>query len=141
MSSVHPPAAAAECTAKLSGSRSIEIWGDGSQKRSFTFIDDCIYGTQAILESDIREPINLGSRELVTINELVTIVEEIAGTKLQRRYDPTAPKGVHGRNSDNTMIRELLGWEPNTSLRAGMEGTYRWVHQQMVRDRHLVAAV
>jgi len=127
--------------AKLSGSRSIEIWGDGSQKRSFTFIDDCIYGTQAILESDIREPINLGSRELVTINELVTIVEEIAGTKLQRRYDPTAPKGVHGRNSDNTMIRELLGWEPNTSLRAGMEGTYRWVHQQMVRDRHLVAAV
>ena len=77
----------------------------------------------------------------MTINELVTIVEEIAGTKLRRRYDPTAPKGVHGRNSDNTMIRELLGWEPNTSLRAGMEATYRWVHQQMVRDRHLVAAV
>src|SRR5437667_2656950 len=127
--------------AKLSGSRSIEIWGDGSQKRSFTFIDDCIYGTQAILQSDIREPINLGSSELVRIDDLITIVEEIAGTKLQRRYDPTAPKGVHGRNSDNTMIRELLGWEPNTSLRAGMEGTYRWVHQQMVRDRHLVAAV
>src|SRR5437867_6602806 len=127
--------------AKLAGAHAIEIWGDGTQRRSFTFIDDCIYGTQAILESDIREPLNLGSRELVTINELVTIVEEIAGVKLWRKYDPTAPKGVQGRNSDNKMIRDLLGWEPNTSLRAGMEATYRWVHQQMVRDRHLVAAV
>src|SRR5207237_3254242 len=127
--------------AKLAGSHSIEIWGDGTQRRSFTFIDDCIDGTQAILESDIREPINLGSSELVTINELVTIVEEIAGVKLQRRYDPVAPKGVHGRNSDNTMIRKLLGWEPHTSLRTGMAATYRWIHKQMVRDQHLVAAV
>ena len=118
--------------AKLAGSHTIEIWGDGTQRRSFTFIDDCIYGTQAILESDIREPINLGSSELVSINELVTIVEEIAGVKLQRKYDPAAPKGVQGRNSDNTMICGLLRWEPNTSLHIGMEGTYRWIYNQMV---------
>jgi nucleoside-diphosphate-sugar epimerase len=118
--------------AKLAGSHSIEIWGDGTQRRSFTFIDDCIYGTQAILESDIRQPINIGSSELVTINELVAIVEEIAGVQLRRKYDPAAPKGVHGRNSDNTMIRDLLGWEPNTPLHTGMETTYRWIYDQMV---------
>src|SRR6266516_3380009 len=88
--------------AKLSGLRTIEIWGDGTQMRSFTFIDDCIYGTQAILESDIREPLNLGSSELVSIDDLVTMVEDIAGVKLQRNYDRAAPKGVRGRNSDNT---------------------------------------
>ena len=118
--------------AELAGSHTIEIWGDGTQRRSFTFIDDCIYGTQAILESDIREPINVGSSELVSINELVTIVEEIAGLRLRRKYDPAAPKGVQGRNSDNTMIRELLGWEPNTPLHIGMEATYRWIYDQMV---------
>ena len=118
--------------AKLAGSHTIEIWGDGTQRRSFTFIDDCIYGTQAILGSDIREPINVGSSELVSINELVTIVEEIAGVQLRRKYDPEAPKGVQGRNSDNRMIRDLLGWEPNTSLHIGMEATYRWIYDQMV---------
>src|SRR2546427_5356431 len=118
--------------AKLAGSHSIEIWGDGTQRRSFTFIDDCIYGTQAILESDIREPVNIGSSELVSINELVTIVEEIAGVQLRRQYDPAAPKGVQGRNSDNSMIRDLLGWEPTTPLQIGMEATYRWIHDQMV---------
>ena len=122
--------------AKLAGSPTIEIWGDGTQRRSFTFIDDCIYGTQAILESDIREPVNLGSSELVTINELVTIVEEIAGVKLRRKYDPTAPKGVQGRNSDNSMIRDLLGWEPNTSLHKGLEATYRWIYNQMLGPAH-----
>jgi nucleoside-diphosphate-sugar epimerase len=94
------------------------------------YIDDCLYGTQRILESDILEPINLGSDELVTINGLVDIVEEIAGVELKRTYDLSAPKGVNGRNSDNTRIREELGWEPPTSLRVGLERTYRWIYDQ-----------
>src|SRR6266705_3662951 len=92
--------------AKLSGRHEIEIWGDGHQTRSFMYIDDCLKGTQAILASDIQEPINLGSSELVTIDRLVDIVEEIAGVKLKRNYDPGAPKAVNGRNSDNTRIRQ-----------------------------------
>jgi len=123
--------------AKMSGQRDIEIWGDGRQTRSFMYIDDCLHGTQRILSSDILDPINLGSSELVTINQLVDIVEEIAGMKLNRRYDPTAPKGVNGRNSDNTLIQKLLGWEPSIPLRVGMETTYRWIHDQMVAGRRL----
>jgi GDP-D-mannose 3',5'-epimerase len=117
--------------AKLSGRRDIEIWGDGSQKRSFTFIDDCIQGTQRIMHGNVREPLNLGSDELVSINELVDLVEDIAGIKLQRRYRPDAPKGVHGRNSDNTRIRALLGWAPSIRLRDGLEKTYAWVFEQV----------
>jgi nucleoside-diphosphate-sugar epimerase len=117
--------------AKLSGSQEIEIWGDGEQTRSFTYIDDCVDGTLALMESDIAEPINIGSSELVTINQLVDVVEEIAGIKLRRRYDPSAPQGVRGRNSDNTMIRARLGWEPSTPLRVGMEKTYRWIHGRL----------
>jgi GDP-D-mannose 3', 5'-epimerase len=117
--------------AELSGRHEIEIWGDGLQTRSFTYIDDCVYGTRALTASDISEPINVGSSELVTINELVDIVEEIAGVTLERQYDLSAPKGVRGRNSDNTMIRERLGWEPGTSLRAGLEPTYRWIRDQV----------
>jgi GDP-D-mannose 3', 5'-epimerase len=117
--------------AKMSGKHEIEIWGDGNQTRSFMFIDDCLKGTRAILESDIREPINLGSSELVTINQLVDIVEDIAGVKLHRRYDLGAPKGVNGRNSDNTRIQEYLGWEPSIRLRDGMEKTYQWIEQEM----------
>jgi nucleoside-diphosphate-sugar epimerase len=124
--------------AKLSGGREIEIWGDGEQTRSFTYIDDCLRGTRAIMDSDIDEPINLGSAELVTVNGLVDIVEEIAGTSLERRYDTSAPKGVRGRNSDNTMIRERLGWEPDTPLRAGLEDTYRWIHDELVGRPGLV---
>jgi GDP-D-mannose 3', 5'-epimerase len=116
--------------AKLSGSSQIDIWGDGEQTRSFMYIDDCIYGSQAILDSDILEPINLGSSEMVTINQLVDIVEEIAGTKLERQYDLSAPKGVRGRNSDNTMIKARLGWEPSISLHAGLEKTYAWIFDQ-----------
>src|ERR671918_2565770 len=114
--------------AKLSGHHQIEIWGDGEQTRSFMYIDDCLYGTEAILESDILEPINLGSSEMVTINELVDIIEEIAGVTLARRYNLDAPKGVRGRNSDNTMILDRLGWEPSTPLRTGLEATYRWIY-------------
>ena len=117
--------------AKLTGGDEIEIWGDGEQTRSFMYIDDCLYGTTRIMESDIREPINLGSAELVTINQLVDIAEEIAGVRLKRRYDLGAPKGVRGRNSDNTMIRERLGWEPSTSLAVGLEKTYSWIHDEL----------
>jgi GDP-D-mannose 3', 5'-epimerase len=116
--------------AKLSGASYIDIWGDGEQTRSFMYIDDCVHGSKAILDSDILDPINLGSSEMVTINQLVDIVEDIAGTKLERRYDLSAPKGVRGRNSDNTMIQERLGWEPSISLHDGLEKTYAWIFDQ-----------
>jgi nucleoside-diphosphate-sugar epimerase len=96
------------------------------------YIDDCLEGTQMIMASDVVEPINLGSDESVTINQLVDIVEEIAGITLRRKYDLGAPKGVNGRNSDNTLITERLGWAPGISLRDGMERTYRWIHDEMV---------
>jgi nucleoside-diphosphate-sugar epimerase len=117
--------------AKLSGNHEIEVWGDGEQTRSFMYIDDCVDGTRRIMDSDIDEPINLGSAEMVTINQLVDIVEEIAGIKVARRYDLNAPKGVRGRNSDNTMILERLGWEPSISLSTGLERTYGWIFDQV----------
>lgn len=116
--------------AQRSGRQWIDIWGDGNQTRSFQYIEDCVTGTQMIMHSDVVEPINLGSTELVTINQLVDIVEEIAGTRLERRYDLSAPQGVRGRNSDNTMIREALDWEPSTPLRVGLERTFRWIYDQ-----------
>jgi GDP-D-mannose 3', 5'-epimerase len=118
--------------AKLSGKHEIEIWGDGDQTRSFMYIDDCLKGTQMIVESDIHEPVNLGSNELVTINQLVDIAEEIAGIRLQRKYNVYAPKGVNGRNSDNTRIRQFLGWEPSTRLKHGLAQTYEWIESQML---------
>ncbi|MGH9732374.1 MAG: NAD-dependent epimerase/dehydratase family protein [Candidatus Acidiferrales bacterium] len=122
--------------AKISGKHEIEIWGSGDQTRSFMFIDDCIVGIDLIMNSGILEPINLGSSEAVTINQLVEIAEEIAGIKLRRQYDLSAPKGVNGRNSDNTLIRKYLNWEPNTPLRIGLEKTYRWIYDQYVaRER------
>ena len=117
--------------AKNSGVHEIDIWGDGKQTRSFMYIDDCVKGTELITESEIDEPINLGSSELVTINQLVDIVEDIAGIKLKRTYNLSAPKGVNGRNSDNTMILEKLGWEPSIKLRDGLERTYRWIEQEI----------
>jgi GDP-D-mannose 3',5'-epimerase len=121
---------------KVSGNHEIEIWGSGEQTRSFMFIDDCIKGMQMILDSQILEPINLGSSEAVTINQLVDIVENIAGIRLKRRYDLSAPKGVNGRNSDNTLIQKCLGWEPSTSLRTGLEKTYAWIYDQyLARER------
>jgi len=122
--------------AKISGKHEIEIWGSGNQTRSFMFIDDCTEGVQKIMDSEILEPINLGSSEAVTINQLVDITEAIAGIKLKRNYDLSAPKGVNGRNSDNTLIKKYLGWEPSTRLRVGMEKTYRWISDQyMARER------
>jgi len=122
--------------AKISGRHQIEIWGDGKQTRSFMYIDDCLKGVKMIMASDIVEPINLGSSELVTINQLVDVVEEIAGVRLKRRYNLSAPKGVNGRNSDNALIRRRLRWEPSTRLRVGMEKTYRWIHDEMARTRN-----
>jgi GDP-D-mannose 3', 5'-epimerase len=116
--------------AKVKGKHEIEIWGSGEQTRSFMYIDDCLKGIDLIMESDILEAINLGSSEAVTINQLVDMVEEIAGLKLKRKYDLMAPKGVNGRSSDNARIQRLLHWEPNTSLLAGLEKTYRWIYDQ-----------
>jgi GDP-D-mannose 3', 5'-epimerase len=117
--------------AKMTGEHDIEIWGDGNQTRSFMYIDDCVKGTQMIMESDIDEPINLGSSELVTINQLVDIAEDIAGIRLKRRYNLSAPKGVNGRNSDNTMILDRLSWEPSIRLRDGLEKTYNWIESEI----------
>ena len=117
--------------AKLSGRREIEIWGDGEQTRSFMYIDDCLEGTHRIMESDVEEPLNLGSDRLVTINQLVDTVEAIAGIGLRRTYRLDAPQGVRGRNSDNTLIREHLGWAPSISLEDGLERTYAWIYDRM----------
>jgi nucleoside-diphosphate-sugar epimerase len=122
--------------AKVSGKLEIDIWGTGNQTRSFMFIDDCLKGIDLIMNSEILEPINLGSNEAVTINQLVDMAEEIAGIKLKRNYNLSAPKGVNGRNSDNTLIQKYLSWEPNTPLRTGLEKTYRWIYDQYVaRER------
>ena len=117
--------------AKKSGDLQINIWGDGNQTRSFMYIDDCVKGTELIMESEIDEPINLGSDELVTINQLVDLAEDIGGVKLKRTYDLSAPKGVNGRNSDNTMILDRLQWEPSIKLRNGLEKTYRWIENEI----------
>ena len=117
--------------AKLSGHHEIEIWGDGEQTRSFMFIEDCVYGTNMLMRSDVTEPLNIGSGQLVTINELVSIVEGIAGLELRRSYNLDAPQGVRGRNSDNTLVKERLGWEPEITLEDGLEKTYAWMHDEM----------
>ncbi len=120
-------------TAELAGEDTIPIWGDGEQTRSFMYIDDCLFGTQLLTWSDVAEPLNVGSTELVTINQLVDIVEEIAALKLKRVYQLDAPKGVRGRNSDNTRIQKEFGWEPSIPLREGLEKTYAWIHDELVK--------
>jgi GDP-D-mannose 3',5'-epimerase len=120
--------------AQLTSEREIIIWGDGRQTRSFMFIDDCIKGIHDIMYSDIKEPLNLGSSEMVSINQLVDIVEEIAGYKMERKYDLGAPKGVRGRNSENTLIKKYLGWEPSIPLRTGIKKTYEWIREQVLNE-------
>ena len=120
--------------ASVTGNKEITVWGDGHQTRSFMYIDDCIKGIIDIMYSNIEEPINLGSSEMVSINQLVDIVEEIAGFKLKRKYDLDAPKGVRGRNSENTLIREYLNWEPSIPLREGIKKTYEWIKKQILND-------
>jgi GDP-D-mannose 3',5'-epimerase len=117
--------------AKLSGEHEIEVWGDGEQTRSFTYITDCIHGTMALMASDHTAPVNLGSTELDTINQLIDIVEEIAGIEVSRNYDLSAPQGVRGRNSDNTQLKAALGWEPSVTLQEGMAQTYAWIYDQL----------
>jgi GDP-D-mannose 3',5'-epimerase len=128
--------------AKLAGKHEIEIWGTGNQTRSFMYIDDCLQGIQKIMNSNILEPINLGSSEAVSINQLVDMVEGIAGIHLKRNYDLTAPQGVNGRNSDNTLIKKYLGWEPCIPLQTGMEKTYAWIYDQyQAREKGLDGVV
>jgi nucleoside-diphosphate-sugar epimerase len=117
--------------ALMRGEREIEIWGDGEQTRTFTYVDDCVAGTLALMTSDVVEPVNIGSDEVVTINQLVDLVEGFAGVRLQRRFDLDAPRGVRGRSSDNTLIKQKLGWAPSTPLVEGMQRTYRWIHDQV----------
>jgi nucleoside-diphosphate-sugar epimerase len=117
--------------AQLAGAREIEVWGDGQQARSFMYIDDCLHGTLKLTASSVRDPINIGSDELVTINQLLDLVEGIAGVTLKRNYNLTAPQGVRGRVSDNTEITQRLGWAPSIRLADGMEKTYRWIYDQM----------
>ena len=120
--------------AVLTGEKSISIWGDGEQTRSFMYVDDCVLGTQIVSNGESSEPVNIGSAELVSINDLVSIVEDIADIRLKREYDLSAPQGVRGRNSDNTLIQSRYGWEPNTSLRDGLEKTYAWVYDNVRKD-------
>jgi nucleoside-diphosphate-sugar epimerase len=117
--------------AKLSGDHEIEVWGDGEQTRSFTYITDCVHGTQALMASEHTAPVNLGSTELVTINQLIDIVEEIAGIEVSRNYDLSAPQGVRGRNSDNAQLEAALGWQPSVTLQEGMAQTYAWIYDQL----------
>lgn len=120
--------------AQLGGADTIEVWGDGEQTRSFMYVDDCITGTRLITDSDVLEPVNLGRDDLVTINELVDIISKIAGIDVSRSHNLSAPQGVRGRNSDNTLIKRRLGWEPSTTLAAGLEKTYRWIYDQLARS-------
>ncbi len=118
--------------AKLSGRHEIEIWGDGGQTRTFMYIDDCVRGTYMLTASDFADPLNIGSAELVTVNQLVDVVEDISGIRLRRHYNVDAPKGVRGRSSDNTLIQKVFAWEPKVPLREGLEKTYRWIYDQIV---------
>jgi nucleoside-diphosphate-sugar epimerase len=129
--------------ALITGNHEIEIWGDGEQTRSFMYIDDCLIGSQKLMQSDYANPLNIGSDEMVSIHQLVELVEDIAGIKLKRTYKLDAPTGVRGRNSDNTLIQKVLGWAPSISLRSGMEQTYRWIYDQAkarAEGRSFVAA-
>ena len=121
--------------AKIAGINEIEIWGDGNQTRSFMYIEDCVKGTQMIMNGRSSEPVNLGSEEMVSINQLVSATEEIAGIKLNRKYDLSAPQGVRGRTSDNEMMREVYDWEPTTSLASGLAKTYQWIYDEIKSGR------
>lgn len=126
--------------AVVSGDHTISVWGDGEQVRSFMYIDDCVEGVFRLLKADYNEPINLGSDQSVSINQLIDIVSDIAGVKLTRKYDTSAPQGVPGRNSNNERIQQVLGWQPSTSLVEGLKTTYAWIFEQ-VKTKHLDPSV
>ena len=125
------PAAICRKVALAKDGDEIEVWGDGKQTRSFMYVGDCVEGIHRIMRSDYHLPLNLGTDELVTIDQLVDIVAEIAGKRIRKRHDLSKPQGVRGRNSDNTKLREVLGWEPSTSLYDGLTPTYRWIEAQL----------
>lgn len=127
------PAALCRKVALAEDGSSIEVWGDGQQTRSFCYITDCIKGLRRVMESGYTQPINLGSNELVTVNDLLDIVCAAAGKHLQRRYDITKPQGVRGRNSDNSLLKEILEWQPETPLREGIKITYDWINAEIRR--------
>jgi nucleoside-diphosphate-sugar epimerase len=120
-------------TAKNSGEKKIDVWGDGEQTRSFMFIDDCIKGTKRIFESDYREVLNIGSEQQVSINQMLDIIEEIANYKVEKNYQLDKPKGVRGRSSNNDLIRKIIGWDSEISLRVGLEKTYKWINQEILK--------
>ena len=125
------PAAICRKVARAADGDDIEVWGDGEQTRSYCYIDDCVEGIYRLMRSDHREPINLGQDRMITVNQLVDIVAAAAGKRIGKRYDLTKPQGVRGRNSDNTRLREVLGWEPSIPLEEGLAATYRWIAVQV----------
>jgi nucleoside-diphosphate-sugar epimerase len=131
------PAAICRKVALAPDGGEIEVWGDGQQTRSFMYVDDCVEGIVRLMHSNHREPLNMGRDEMVTINELVDTVAEISGKTITRNHDLTKPQGVRGRNSDNTRLREVLGWEPSTSLRDGLQPTYHWIESELRQDGRL----
>jgi GDP-D-mannose 3',5'-epimerase len=120
--------------AKRNNDLKIEVWGDGEQTRSFMYIDDCITGLDKLMNSDFSDPINLGRSELVSINQMIDMISDIAGVEVERVHNLDAPQGVRGRNSDNTLILEKLGWEPEVDLRTGLAKTYAWIEEQVEKD-------
>lgn len=135
------PAAICRKLALAQDGDEIEVWGDGQQTRSFMYVDDCVEGICRIMESDIREPLNLGTDKMVTVDELVDLVAGIAGKAIRKGHNPSKPQGVRGRNSDNTRLRELLGWEPSVSLKDGLAVTYRWIEDELRNANRLSASV
>lgn len=127
--------------AALTGDHTITVWGDGEQTRSFTYVSDTVDGTLRVMRSDVREPLNVGSSELVTVNQVIDLLEGFADVKLERRHDLTAPQGVRGRNSDNTLVKRYLNWEPTVSLATGLESTYRWIAEQVATRAHAIGDV
>lgn len=125
------PAAISRKIALAEDGGEIEVWGDGKQTRSYMYVDDCVEGLIRLMASDFREPLNLGTDELISINGLVDLIAGIAGKKIRKRHDLTKAQGVRGRNSDNSLLRRVLGWEPSISLREGLEKTYPWIEAQV----------
>jgi nucleoside-diphosphate-sugar epimerase len=129
------PAAISRKVALADDGGDIEVWGDGEQTRSFMYIDDCVEGLVRLMASDYAEPLNLGTDRLVTINQLIDLVSEVAGKRLKKRHDLSKPQGVRGRNSDNTLLNSVLGWQPGISLEEGLKTTYRWIEAELVNDK------
>jgi GDP-D-mannose 3',5'-epimerase len=125
------PAAICRKVALAEDGGEIEVWGDGSQTRSYCYVDDCVEGIHRLMRSDHHDPLNLGTDRLISVNELVDLVSAVAGKTVRRRHDLTKPQGVRGRNSDNTRLRAVLGWEPRVPLEDGMARTYRWIEGQL----------